>query len=116
MASGDTRVSGEMQVIVELLMKARRRAEYEAARLKWDEIQQGCFSVKIRDFTVTLSPQTRGRWLVHLMHKDGYSPPWPNWQTSLEEAKIKAMLCLEDAVDDLRATEMDQAKRDRSAA
>jgi hypothetical protein len=98
MASGETRVSGEMQVIVQMMDRDRQRAKYEAARLPWSSVANGCVTTKTRDFTISLSPQSRGRWLVNLVHVDGYSPPWPEWQPSLEEAKIKSLLCLDEAL------------------
>jgi hypothetical protein len=101
MASGETRVSGEMQVILEMMIRGRQRAKYEASRLGWSSVANGCVTTKTRDFTITLSRQTRGRWLVNLVHVDGYSPPWPAWQPNLEEAKIKSLLCLDDALADL---------------
>jgi hypothetical protein len=102
MASGETRVSGEMLVILEMMNRERQRARYEASKLPWATVANGCVTTKTRDFTISLLPQSRGRWLVNLVHVDGYSPPWPAWQSNLDEAKIKALLCLDDALADLQ--------------
>jgi len=102
MASGETRVSGEMLVILEMMNRERQRARYEASVLPWVTVANGCVTTKTRDFTISLSPQSRGRWLVNLVHVDGYSPPWPAWQSNLDEAKIKSLLCLDDALADLQ--------------
>ena len=102
MASGETRVSGEMEALLEMLNRERRRARFEAEILPWTSIGNGCVASKVRDFTITLTAQSRGRWHINLVHQDGYSPPWPSWQDSLEEAKIKSLICLDDAILDLQ--------------
>jgi len=101
MASGETRVSGEMQVIVELIRRERRRAKSESDKLEWTSAIQGCVRTKTREFTISLSPHSRGRWAINLMHDNGYSPPWPQWQQSLEAAKVKAVQAVDDGLDDL---------------
>jgi hypothetical protein len=105
MASGETRVSGEMQLILELFNREARRARYEADKLPWVQVTKGMLTAKTRDFTISLSEQTRGRWHISLMHKDGYSPPWPSWQPNLEAAKVRALLCVDEAVHDLQQIE-----------
>jgi hypothetical protein len=102
MAAGDTRVSGEMHALLEMMNRERRRAKFESSKLQWNSINSGCVTAKLRDFTITLSAQSRGRWHVNLVHLNGYSPPWPSWQPSLEEAKIRALICLDDALNDLQ--------------
>ena len=98
MASGDTRISGEMQVIVQLMVRERERAAEDVTRLRWSQVGR-TMTAATRDFTITLSPQTRGRWRVSVTHvPTRYSPDWPVWQTSLEDAKIKAILCIDDAL------------------
>jgi hypothetical protein len=119
MASGETRVSGEMLVILEMMNRERQRAKYEASKLPWANVANGCVTTKTRDFTISLSPQSRGRWLVNLVHVDGYSPPWPAWQSYLDEAKIKSLLCLDDALADMQYHQQwakaDQAKTNEVA-
>lgn len=102
MATLETRVSGEMDVLLEMLNRERRRAKFEAENLLWTSIGDCCVTTKARDFTITLTAKSRGRWLVNLVHQGGYSPQWPSWQDGLEEAKIKALICLDDAIIDLQ--------------
>jgi len=98
MASGETRVSGEMHVIIGMMDRDRQRAKFEASRLLWSSVANGCVTTRTCDFTISLSRQSRGRWLVNLVHAEGYNAPWPEWQPSLEEAKIKSLLCLDEAL------------------
>jgi hypothetical protein len=101
MASGDARVSGEMQVILEMMNRERRRSKYEARGISWKEVEGGCVTTRSKDFDITLSPASKGRWHIHLRHKGGYSPPWASWQPDLEAAKLKSILILNDAADEL---------------
>ncbi len=98
MAAGETKVSGEMQVVVQLLVRERERAAEDVMRLRWSQVGK-TMTAATRDFTITLSPQSRGRWKVSVTHvPTRYSPDWPVSQTSLEDAKVKAILCIEDAL------------------
>ena len=111
MAAGDTRVSGEMRVVVELLMRKRWRAEEAASRAVWRLLPQGGLTTSAGGFTITLSRQTKGRWRVLLVDPTtGVEQPTPNWQPSVEEAKIRAMLCVEEALDHQRYNERLEAK------
>jgi hypothetical protein len=68
-------------------------------RLEWVKLSTGAFTVKTRGFTITLSPETQGRWRAALMHDEsGYNPPFPVWQPTLDRAKFNALICLEDAI------------------
>lgn len=102
MATGETRVSGEMHALLEMMNRERRRAKFEATSLTWKTIRTGCVTAKTRDFTITLSAQSRGRWHINLVHVDGYRPTWPSWQPDLEEAKIRSIICVEDAQQELQ--------------
>ena len=99
MMSGETRVSGEMRVLVTMMLRQQRRLQQLYADVTWKRLANGAWSAKAGEFYVTLSPQTRGRWLVNVAHKGGYSHPWPRWQDSLETAKRKAFVTIEDATD-----------------
>ncbi len=105
MAAGDTRVSGEMRVIVKALLRQQRRREKKYAGIEWQRQANGTVSAVVEDFSIDLYPKSKGRWLVHLVHiPTKYSPAWPAWQDSLEVAKCKALTCLDDAyvqLDDL---------------
>lgn len=101
MMSGEVRVSGEMAVIVELLLQQRKRVEQVASLQTWTDAGRGCLTTVRDGFTVTLAPETRGRWRINLVHTTGYSPSWPKWQDNVDAAKIKAMMCVEDGLIDV---------------
>jgi hypothetical protein len=101
MLAGDIGVSGEMLVIIRLLIRQQRARDRRYADLKWQRFDNGTVSATVDDFTLSLQPQTKGRWHVHLLHRSGYSPPWPTWQSNLDAAQKKALTCLMDAQDDL---------------
>ena len=102
MASGDTGVSGEMRVIVKMLLRQQRRREKRHASIEWQQHKNGTVSAITDGFTIDLYPKSKGRWLVHLVHqKTKYSPAWPAWQDDLKSAKRKALTCLEDAYNQL---------------
>jgi hypothetical protein len=106
MSSGDTGVSGEMLVIVKMLVRRQRRRGKKYATLAWQRLTNGTVSAVEDAFTISLIPQTKGRWLVNLVHnKSGWNPSWPSWQDSLEAAKRKALTCLDDAYDHLEGVE-----------
>jgi hypothetical protein len=99
MLSGETRVSGEMKVLVTMMMRQQRRLKLRYSNLSWNQLPDGSWSTQANDFRVTLVPQKRGRWLVNVVHKDGYSHPWPRWQDNLESSKKQALVTVEDATD-----------------
>lgn len=100
MASGEIRVSGEMMVILELLKREREAGLKDwNRRVVWTEGERGTVRAQVDDFSIILSPERGEKWRVIVNHKDGYSHPWPRFQTSLEEAKIKAYGCHRDAVE-----------------
>ena len=111
MLAGETRVSGEMLVIANLLVREFRQLLKQYADLEWKTLANGSVTAVADEFNITLHPQTRGRWVVHLVYlKTGYSPPWPQWQPSLEAAKQKAISCLADA-----RNEVEQLEKERVA-
>lgn len=102
MASGEARVSGEMQVILELLRRERRAARRLADTIAWTESEGRVVTAEYRGVRLTLMPQTRGRWQIHARYgDDGYSPPIPHWRDSLAEAKIRAALAVEETLDQM---------------
>lgn len=100
MATGDARVSGEMQVIMTLLLRERTRAERMVARANWRE-EDGWITATLEGVALSLSPQSRGRWQIHAQidTPKGYSPPIPHWRNSLQDAKLRAVLCVDEALD-----------------
>jgi hypothetical protein len=103
MVSGDTRVSGEMLVIVNMLLRQRRRLRVKYQNLKWNINNNDAYCAQIEDWYVHIEPKTKGRWLVSCRHgKDpkGYSPPFGRWLNSIEEAKDKALYFVEEGMND----------------
>jgi len=102
MAAGEARVSGEMQVVLALLRRERRAAKRLADTIAWEVADDRVVRAEYRGVRLTLSPQTRGRWQVHARYgADGYSPPIPHWRDSLAEAKIRAVLAVEETLDQM---------------
>lgn len=97
MVSGETGVSGEMLVIARMLYYRQIRRTEEATMVHWRHKENGDVCARVRNFRITLCPQNRGRWQVNVDHNDGYSHPWPAWQSSLAAAKRKALACVDDA-------------------
>jgi hypothetical protein len=104
MAGREAKLSGEMQVILTLLKREQSRARRVAEAADWIE-QDGRLTAVIQGVRVTLAPQTRGRWSIHARHiaerPDGYSPEIPHWRNSLADAKLRAVLAVEETLDDL---------------
>lgn len=104
MATGKARVSGEMQVILTQLRRERARAKRLVEGTVWTQ-GDGFLTAEIDGVALSLSPQTRGRWQIHarLAAPKGYSPPIPHWRSSLEEAKLRAVLCIDETLDQASA-------------
>ena len=99
MMSGETRVSGEMVVLVNSLLRQRLRLEAEYPSLNWQRNQNGAYTAQIGGWHVYISPQSKGRWLLSCSSgpsRDDFSPPFGRWLDSLEEAKSKAVVCVEE--------------------
>jgi len=97
MLSEDTSVSGEMLVIAKLLVRQQRRKERKSKFVKWQHLESGAVETIVWDFTLTLVPKTRGRWLVNVKHHSGYNHQWPGWENNLESAQVKAIEWMEHA-------------------
>lgn len=63
----------------------------------WTELGDGSHTTQVEDFTITLVPKSKGRWLGNLVHSSVYSPLWPRWQDSLVAAKHMVFLTLDNA-------------------
>jgi hypothetical protein len=101
---GETRVSGEMIVITNMLLRQHRRLKMRYHPLIWERSEHGTYWTQVDDWFVYISPQTRGRWLLYCRNGQGpkdYSPPFGRWLDSLEEAKNKALSCVEEGINDL---------------
>lgn len=105
MAGSEARLSGEMHVILTLLQREQARARRIASTVVWTEGEAGRLTTVIQGVRLTVSPQSRGRWSIHARHiangPNGYSPEIPHWRDSLENAKLRAVLAVDETLDDL---------------
>lgn len=95
--SGEIKVSGELLTVVKQMVRLKRRLLRTYGGVLWHPIENGSYTSKIEDFQITLCPQSKGRWLVNTIHKNGYSHKFPRWQTSLDAAKSMALFTLDNA-------------------
>jgi hypothetical protein len=95
--AGDIKVSGELFAYAQQMVRLQRRLLHTYGATVWQELGDGSHTTQLEDFTITLVPKTKGRWLVNLVHKGGYSPSWLRWQDSLQAAKNMAFITLDNA-------------------
>ncbi|MCC5074256.1 hypothetical protein [Xanthomonas campestris] len=107
---GQVRPSGELVALVSQAVRFQRRLLRTYGKTPWTKLGDGSHTTQLEDFTITLAPQTRGRWRVSLVHKDGYSPPFPRWQNSLEAAKHMAFITLDNGMNRILEYEEEQAR------
>lgn len=93
---GQIKPSGELLALVQQAVRFQRRLLHIHRAVIWEPLSDGSHTTQIEDFTITLQPQTRGRWRVNLVHKSGYSPSWPRFQETLEAAKRSAFITLDN--------------------
>ncbi|MCX7292751.1 hypothetical protein [Janthinobacterium sp.] len=97
MAAGDTKVSGEMLVIVRMLVNQQRLQYSKLSQVEWAQQAKGAWVAKFEGFKITLHPQTKDRWSIYLrVIETDYSPACGSWQVGLEAAKRKALVRLAD--------------------
>lgn len=107
---GEVKVSGELLALVRQMVRFKRRLLRTYTDTVWTELGDGSHTTRVEDFTITLMPQSKGRWLVNLVHSSGYSPSWPRWQDSLVAAKHMAFLSLDNAQNWLLEFEEEKAR------
>ena len=93
---GQIKPSGELIALVRQMVRFKRRLLRTYDHVVWAQLGDGSHTTQIEDFTITLVPQSKGRWLVTLVHQDGFRPSWPRWQESLEAAKHMAFITLDN--------------------
>jgi hypothetical protein len=108
--AGQIRPSGELLALVRQMVRFKRRLLRSYGHTTWAQLGDGSHTTQIEDFRITLAPQTKGRWLVNVVHKDGFSPPWPRWQDDLEAAKHIAFITLDNAQNWLQEYAEEQAR------
>lgn len=99
----DTRVSGELMVIVNMLLLRHRRLKHRYSQIVWQRNEHGVYWAQVDGWYVYIVPQSKGRWQITCRHgldpKD-YSPPFSRWYNTLEEARNKAWAHLEDGMNE----------------
>jgi hypothetical protein len=111
MMSGETRVSGPMMALVNTLVRQHRRLKAQHPNLIWSINEYGTHTTQVGHWHVYIAPQSRGRWLLSCScgpNREDYSPPFGRWLNSLEEAKNKALLSVEEGIGDLAEIELGQ--------
>jgi hypothetical protein len=93
---GQIKPSGELIALVRQAVRFKRRLLRTYSEVTWTQLGDGSHTTQLEDFTITLVPQSRARWLVHLVHESGYSPAYPRWQESLGDAKHMAFVTLDN--------------------
>ena len=96
MKSGESPVSAEMQVIINMLKAQQHHLDEFYSDVKWKESASG-YAAIVGQFTVDLVRKSKARWQVNVRHNEtGYCAPWPVWQETLSDAKRKALVTIED--------------------
>ena len=95
--AGEIRPSGELVALTRQMLRFQRRLLRTYGNTVWTKLGDGSHTAQVEDFRITLAPQSKGRWLVVVVHKDGFSPPYPRWQDTLEAAKNMAFITLDSA-------------------
>lgn len=107
---GQIKPSGELMALMQQAVRFQRRLLRNYAATIWTPLGDGSHTANVDDFTITLLPESKGRWRVNLVHKGGLSPKWPRWQNSLEAAKNMAYLTLDDGHNQLRELAEEKAR------
>lgn len=111
--ANEIKVPGELLALVKLEGHYKRRLKSTYDALEWTRLPDGSWTTKTDGFVITLLPESRGRWKVHMTHVDsGYSPSLPRWQDSLDKAKEMAWMTLDKAINWLAEVEQAAAKRE----
>ena len=96
MKSNEIPISGEMTVIVNMLLARQKEIHRSYSDITWEVDANGVVSSVIDDHKVALQPYSRGRWVINVTHPTGYCPPWPTFPKTLADAKRKALVMVED--------------------
>lgn len=107
---GQNKPSGELLALARLAVHFKRRLLLSYENLVWTELEDGSHTVAAEDFRITLVPQSKGRWLVVVVHKNGYCAPYPRWQNTLKDAKHMAFVALDNAQHWLNECAEEQAR------
>ena len=112
--AGETQVSPEMSVIMTMLLRQHRRLKRKYPEISWTITEHGAHQAQIDGWYVYVSPQTRGRWILSCASgpsRQDYSPPFGRWLDSLDEAKYKALVEVEEGINELAEIEHENQVR-----
>jgi hypothetical protein len=99
MLVGNTIVSGEMRVLINMLLHQQRFREHRSKNINWQELDNDNFTTQFDDYNITLFSKTKGRYQVSIINKKtGRDHPWPIFSYGLEAAKRSAMITLDEAI------------------
>lgn len=108
--AGEIKPAGELLALVRQAVFFQRRLLRIYRDVVWTQLGDGSHTAQVEDFTITLVPQTKARWLVNLVHKGGFRPSWPRWQDTLEAAKHMAFITLDNGQNQLLEYAAEQAR------
>ncbi|WP_105405471.1 hypothetical protein [Neorhizobium sp. T7_12] len=114
MILGEIRVSGEMFVIVRMLLRQHLRLKERHPALQWVQHPTGVFTAEVEDWSVSLSPQSKGRWIVIGTDPSGSSPQFGRWQQGITAAKNKALVCVEEGMSEFAYSRAEHAKFEKT--
>ena len=63
-------------------------------------------------YTVFLSSQAKGRWIVSCRVPSGFRPPFGRWQNNLDAAENRALACVEEGMNDVAQLEFEAQQRE----
>lgn len=108
MISGETKVSSEMSIIISMLLRQHRRLKRRYSEVEWTHTEHGTHQAEVDGWYIYIIPQTRGRWILSCSagpSRQDYSPPFGRWLDSLDEAKHKALVEVEEGMNELAEIE-----------
>lgn len=109
MVTGTTPVTGQMRVILTLIERERLRSDRLARSTTWEDNGRSGYVTEIAGVRLSVSPESHGRWSVHARHvaagMNGYSPPVPHWRHNLDDAKRRAIMAVDDPLDQVEENE-----------
>jgi hypothetical protein len=121
MVSGESRVSGEVMVIVNMLLRRHRRLKEQHPNIEWTVGADGVHRAQVMGWYLYIQPRRTSpsrptRYILSCSTGPGpkdFSPEFGRWLDSLEEAKNKALVVIEEGMNDLATFHHEEAERER---
>lgn len=111
--AGETRISGPMMVLVNVLVRQHRRLKAQHPDVKWTINQYGSYTAIVDGWHIYITPKSKGRWLLSCSNgpnREDFSPTFGRWLDSLDEAKNKALMAMEEGKAELAEIAYDRAR------